>query len=151
MRVRIFSVVLALIISVGILGCTSTKRAQQGAGIGALTGGLTGALLAGDKGMGALIGAGIGGILGYIIGNEMDKSDMNRLNDTYETTPSYQTTEWRNPDTGTSYAVTPKPAYKENQYLCRDAEINAVIDGKPEVVNAKACRNSDGNWVLVEN
>jgi surface antigen len=150
MRLTIFSVVVALVISLGIFGCSSTNKAQKGAGIGVLTGGLAGALLAGDKEMGALIGAGIGGIIGYVIGNEMDKSDMAKLNNVYEKTPSYQTSEWTNPDTGTSYAVTPQPAYKENEYWCRDAEINAMIDGSPKVVNAKACRNNDGNWVLVK-
>ena len=143
MRLTIFILVVALIISIGIFGCTRTKKAQQG-------GGLAGALLAGDKEMGALIGAGIGGIIGYVIGNEMDKSDMAKLNDVYEKSPSYQTSEWTNPDTGTSYSVTPQPAYKENEYWCRNAEINAMIDGRPEVVNAKACRNNNGNWVLVK-
>ena len=150
MRLAIFTMLALLVISLGNLSCTSTNKAQQGAGIGVLTGGLAGALLAGDKEMGALIGAGIGGIIGYIIGNEMDKNDMAKLNNVYERSPSYHTTEWTNPDTGASYAVTPQPAFIDNEYWCRNAEINAIIDGKPEVVNAKACRNNNGNWVLVK-
>ena len=46
MRLTIFILVVALIISIGIFGCTRTKKAQQGAGIGVLTGGLAGAFFA---------------------------------------------------------------------------------------------------------
>jgi hypothetical protein len=57
-------------------GCETKAQtgALSGAGVGALVGGL--ANMHGSWGAGALIGAGVGAGLGYLIGNEMDKKDV---------------------------------------------------------------------------
>lgn len=126
------------------------NKAQQGASTGALLGATVGALTAGNKIQGAAIGAGIGLLLGYVIGNEWDKYDDQRLTSSLETAPSGHTSTWRNPDTGTYYEATPKPAYYEDNRVYRDVQLKAVVDGKEEVVNAKAYRNPDGSWTLVQ-
>ena len=127
--------------------CMATKG-QQGAVGGAAGGALLGQLIGRDT-KSTLIGATLGGLVGYIIGNEMDKYDREKLDKTYETTPSYEKTSWINPDTGKQYSVTPQPAYQDtaNDRVCRKAEIEAVIDGKKEITEALACREN-GRWVI---
>jgi len=133
-------------------GCATDKitKGTQGAAIGAGAGALAGQAIGRNTG-GTLIGAAVGGLLGYVIGNEMDKSDQVRLNQVYERSPSHQRAEWVNPDTNRSYAVTPKPAYRQSSgQVCREAEILTTIDGRPERVISTACRDYDGRWVIQE-
>lgn len=144
-----YTVALLIFMGLAVSGCAN--KAQTGAGTGALAGGLIGALVAGDKEEGAIIGAIIGGLAGYAIGNEMDKQDRQQLNQVYETGQSDTVSSWVNPDTGNSYSVTPKPAYQTpTGRPCREARIEAVINGKPETVVTKACRAEDGIWELQE-
>jgi len=126
-------------------GCAN--KAQTGAIGGAAGGALIGQAIGHNTG-GTLIGAAVGSMLGYMVGNEMDKNDKARLNQVYETSPSNRTTTWTNPDTGNQYAVTPQPAYKDNEGRnCREAEILTTIDGKAEKTIGTACREN-GRWVL---
>ena len=146
---RLLRMSLVALLAVPLLsGCQN--MAQQGAGVGALGGGLAGSLLGNskDRGRNALIGAAVGGLVGYAVGNEMDKNDKSKLNHTLETAPSRQTTTWVNPDTRAEYAVTPQPSYKSEGRDCRQAEIASVIDGKRETVVKTACRRSDGQWEI---
>ena len=130
-------------------GCTTTtSKGTSGAAIGAATGAIAGQAIGRDT-KGTLLGAAVGGLLGYIIGNEMDKYDQAQLNRVYETSPSHQRTQWVNPDTNRSYAVTPKPAYTQpSGQVCREAEILATVDGRPEKVVSVACRDNEGRWVI---
>lgn len=129
-------------------GCANTSQGTGGAAIGAATGAIAGQAI-GHNTVGTLLGAAVGGVLGYIVGNEMDKSDHARLNQVYESSPSNQRTQWVNPDTNRSYTVTPRPAYKQQSgQVCREAEILATVDGRPEKVVSTACRDNDGRWVI---
>jgi surface antigen len=146
LRITTMMIVLVLITS----GCATdtTTKGTKGAVIGGAVGALAGQAI-GRNTEGTLIGLAVGGLLGYIVGNEMDKYDQAKLNQVYESSPSNQRTEWVNPDTKRQYAVTPKPAYREpSGQICRDAEINAVIDGRPEKVLSTACRDANGRWVI---
>lgn len=131
-----------------LLSACATKG-QTGAVGGAAGGALIGQAIGHSTGA-TLIGAAAGGLLGYIIGNEMDKSDRDRLNQTYEAGPSNQRSSWENPDNGNRYAVTPQPAYQDSssRQVCRKAEIEATINGKPERTYSTACRNQHGQWEL---
>jgi len=136
--------VLVMFISVSCV----TNKAQTGAAAGAAGGALIGQAIGHNTGA-TLIGGAVGAMFGYVIGNEMDKADRAQLNQTYETSPSYQTTQWVNPDSGNEYSVTPKPAYREASTgnNCREAEILTTIDGKAEKTVATACR-INGRWVI---
>ncbi|MBF0139840.1 MAG: glycine zipper 2TM domain-containing protein [Magnetococcales bacterium] len=131
-----------------ISGCES--KAQSGAGLGALGGGLIGSLAGPSKNRkeNALIGAAVGGLLGYAVGNEMDKADRAKISDTLEKGRSNQVSQWTNPDTGRTYAVTPMAAKTVNGRNCRDVEIDAVVDGKHDRATHTACRNADGTWEM---
>ena len=139
--------VLALLFLLLLASCAN--RAQTGAVGGAAAGALIGQAIGHNTG-GTLIGAAVGTMLGYIVGSEMDKYDRQQLDHMYERGVSNQRSSWVNPDTGNQYTVTPQPAYQEpsSRRVCRRAEIEAVIDGRPERTYSTACRNSYGEWEL---
>jgi surface antigen len=97
-----------------------------------------------------LVGAAAGGTLGNILGKEMDKYDREQLNHTYERGTSNQRTSWVNPDNGNQYTVTPQSAYQNpsTNRVCRRAEIEAVVNGKPQRTYSTACRSPSGSWEL---
>jgi len=127
----------------------SMNKGQKGAIGGAAGGALIGQAI-GRNTTATIIGAAAGTLLGYIVGNEMDKYDQQQLNNAYERGPSGQPVTWVNPDTGNNYQVVPQPSYTNTStnQVCREADITATIDGKPENVVSTACRNSQGQWVL---
>ncbi len=139
--------VLALLFLMLLASCAN--RAQTGAAGGAAAGALIGQAIGHNTG-GTLIGAAVGTMLGYIVGSEMDKYDRQQLDHMYERGVSNQRSTWVNPDTGSRYTVTPQPAYQEpsSRRVCRRAEIEAVIDGRPERTYSTACRNEYGQWEL---
>ncbi|MDX9840082.1 MAG: glycine zipper domain-containing protein [Desulfobulbus sp.] len=139
--------VLALLFLMLLASCAN--RGQTGAVGGAAAGALIGQAI-GHNTEGTLIGAAVGTMLGYIVGSEMDKYDRQQLDHMYERGVSNQRSTWVNPDTGNQYTVTPQPAYQEpsSRRVCRRAEIEAVIDGRPERTYSTACRNEYGQWEL---
>ena len=139
--------VLALLFLMLLASCAN--RAQTGAVGGAAAGALIGQAIGHNTG-GTLIGAAVGTMLGYIVGSEMDKYDRQQLDHMYERGVSNQRSSWVNPDTGNQYTVTPQPAYQEpsSRRVCRRAEIEAIIDGRPERTYSTACRNEYGQWEL---
>lgn len=131
-----------------LVSCThQLNRAQSGAVIGAAGGAVVGQAIGHDTSS-TLIGTAVGTLLGYIVGNEMDKYDRQRLNAVYEQGGSGQTSSWVNPDNGNSYYVTPGVATTTATGPCRNAAIDATIDGRRETTYATACRNNNGQWVL---
>lgn len=148
MKRFIASAVLAAFLASGMYGCAD--KAQSGAGLGALTGAAVGALTSKNKVSGAAIGAGIGALLGYAIGNEMDKYDRQQIGKALEDHPSGKPMTWKNPDTGAQYEATPGTPYSANDKIYRDIYIKANVDGQEKDVKAKAYRNPDGTWVLVQ-
>ncbi|MEO5346599.1 MAG: glycine zipper domain-containing protein [Magnetococcus sp. YQC-9] len=148
-RSRVLSLAVLLLVAPLTSGCMDS-RAQQGAGIGALGGGLAGSLIGPSKNkeQNALIGAAIGGLVGYTVGNEMDKNDKARLNNALESMPTRQTSTWVNPDTRAEYSVTPQAPYQVDGRDCRQAEISSIINGKRETVVKTACRRPDGRWEI---
>src|ERR1700744_4225328 len=73
-KILLYSLVIAM---AGIMeGCHAFSKTQQGASIGAGTGGIVGAFIgktAGNTAMGAIIGGAVGGTAGAFIGRNMDK------------------------------------------------------------------------------
>ena len=120
-----------------------------GAGLGALAGsqigGGTGKLVA------VAVGTLGGAFIGKSIGKNLDEVDLMMANKSQqaalETGPSNQRKRWRNPDTGHSGSITPKPAYEDKVgQVCREFEHDVTIDGQTETAVGKACRRSDGRW-----
>jgi surface antigen len=142
---------LVLLIAMGLIISGCSTRAESGAGIGALTGAAIGSQFgpAKNRAESAIIGAFLGAIAGSIIGGEMDRQDQEQLSQVYESGRSHATTSWVNPDTGNQYRVTPKPAYTSKRGRpCREARVDATINGRPETIVTTACRAEDGMWEL---
>ena len=152
---RTLFLTLSLVVVTSLLtGCANMNRSQQGALLGTLGGAAVGSQLGpdDDRHSNALIGAGLGALTGYIVGNEMDKHDQAKVGRTLENSKSGQTTEWTNPDTGKHFEVTPRQPYQtnENETVYRDVIIETTVNGEKKRVKAKAKRNPDGTWTVIE-
>lgn len=119
---------------VGILLVSQNVQAGDTAQTGALGGAAGGALLGqaiGRNTKGTLLGTAIGGVLGYMVGNEMEKEQ------------------------GRTMRVSSPPPrvvrqYEEDAGDCREVEVLAQVDGRPERVYSTACYEN-GAWVLQDN
>ncbi len=134
------------------------KKQTAGTLIGALGGAIAGAQV--GKGKGQLAAVAVGTLLGAFVGSEvgksLDKADLMYLERTnrraLEKTPSGTTSTWRNPDSGNSGTITPKPAYqKPTGEYCREYTQTVTVGGQTETAVGTACRNPDGTWRIVNN
>jgi len=137
---------------ISLLTACQTTTAQNSAALGTLAGATLGALTFKNKVSGAAIGGGAGMLVGYIIGNEMDKYDQNQVSNALETTPSGQVSTWTNPDTYAQYEAIPEPPRQyDNGRIERDVTLRAqMANGERETIYAKAYRQPDGSWQLVQ-
>jgi len=144
--------VIALILMLSLLTACQTTTAQNSAALGTLAGATLGALTFKNKISGAAIGGGAGMLVGYIIGNEMNKYDQTQVSNALETTPSGYSSTWTNPDTRTQYEAIPEPPREyRNGRIERDVTLRARMpNGEHETVYAKAYRQPDGSWQLVQ-
>jgi surface antigen len=85
-------------------------------------------------------------VIGGKIGQKMDEADKLKAAQALETTPTGQGASWKNPDTGAMYTMTPTRTYDAGGTPCRDFNVQAMVDGKPEQVTGTACRQADGSW-----
>ncbi len=137
---------MALLVCFLVAGFGCANKAQQGAAVGGLAGATIGALTFNDKLLGAAVGAGVGTLMGYIVGNEWDKHDEKKVQQTLEKGRSGEASRWTNPDTGAKYSATPAPPYMAEQKVYRDVVIKNEDDGKS--IMAKAWRDENGVWHL---
>jgi len=144
--------VIPLVLMISLLTACQTTTAQNSAALGTLAGATLGALTFKNKVSGAAIGGGAGMLVGYIIGNEMDKYDQNQVSNALETTPSGQVSTWTNPDTYAQYEAIPEPPRQyDNGRIERDVTLRAqMANGERETIYAKAYRQPDGSWQLVQ-
>jgi surface antigen len=145
-KLSIFSAIGILLLAMSCAQWEQLGTREKGAAAGVAGGAVLGQVVGGST-EATLLGGAIGGILGYIVGNQMQQSDRTQLNQALETTPSYETKKWQNPETGSQYAVTPQPTYQAEDRVCRKVDILADMDGRTENTQATACRE-DGRWVL---
>ena len=140
---------ISLLVATGLVlsGCQTTKE-QQGQVLGAIAGGVLGSQVGGGSGKTAATIAGtlLGGFIGGNIGRQMDDGDRYRAGHALESTPTYQSSSWQNPDTGNRYAVTPTRTYYDSTRPCREYTTEAWIDGRKETIYGTACRQPDGSW-----
>ncbi|BCS88629.1 glycine zipper domain-containing protein [Pseudodesulfovibrio sediminis] len=147
---------IALLLTVALMAGCQTTKAQNTAALGSLAGATVGALTFKNKISGAAIGAGAGLLVGYIVGNEMEKMDSydrSQVSNTLETVPSGQTRQWTNPDTRMQYQAVPEPPRQDphSGRIERDVTLRArMANGEMETVYAKAYRQPDGSWQLVQ-
>jgi surface antigen len=149
--------VVGIALAMGLMtGCSSDSTGMSKQNVGVLTGGVLGGLVGSQfgQGNGAIAGAAIGAVggalLGSAIGKNMDDTDRMRMNNTFESNRSNQPSQWRNPDSGNSYRVTPQRGYMgSGGQPCREYTSIATIGGKRQQVYGTACRQADGSWQTV--
>jgi surface antigen len=124
--------------------------------LGSAAGGALGGLLGNQLGKGsgntlATIAGVVGGALaGGYVGRYMDPTDQACVGQTLEHTPTAQTVAWQNPNSGSSYWVTPTQNYQgQNGEQCRNYISQAVINGQTQQIENTACRDGNGVWRAV--
>jgi surface antigen len=135
--------------ALAVAACESPPTKQDVGGVsGAVIGGVVGSTIGGGTGRTVAIVAGTiaGAMLGNHIGKRMDEADRMKAAQALENAPTGQQTTWRNPDSGAQYTVVPTRTYEAGGTPCRDFTVNATVEGKPETVKGKACRQADGTW-----
>ena len=139
----VFSILVLILIIAS--GCSTMTKTQAGTIMGGLAGAAVGAQFGppDQRGQNALIGAGIGLILGYIVGNEWDKYDDQRLFQTLEYNRSHERSSWVNPDTGRRYEAVPYQPYDRDGRVYRDVEIRT---DKGDSGVYTAYRDPNGRW-----
>lgn len=160
MKLRTTGMAVLAAASLLIAGCQSAQDApKQTAGtvIGAGVGGLLGSGV--GSGTGRLAGVAIGTLLGAYLGSEIGKSLDNAdkamaqrtAQTSLESNRTGQTSSWRNPDSGNSGTYTPTTTYRNaSGQDCREYETTVTVDGRTEKAVGRACRDSAGNWRVVQ-
>src|SRR3990167_4465643 len=143
---------LILALSLSLTACQNVSHQDAGVVTGGLLGGLLGSQFGGGTGKiaAAVGGAMLGAYLGGNIGKTMDKVDQVQMQRALETSPTGQTVNWHNPDSGNNYSVKPTRTYYAHKQPCREYITYAVIDGKQEQVHGRACRQANGTWHVVK-
>lgn len=124
---------------------TSSKVMARNTGQTAVIGGATGAVLGqaiGRNTEATLIGTALGSVIGYIIGNEMDKGRVSvrpQITEIVRPVPA--------PERDYRYYYQEYEPFYESEPVCRETEIIATIDGRPEIINAVACLEN-GSWII---
>jgi surface antigen len=132
------------------------NKTTGGALVGAGVGGLVGSQFGGGAGKGALTALGVlaGGFAGSQVGRSLDSADIAYAQRTqqqaFEGGRSGQPVAWRNPDTGASGTVVPRPAYPTNGTYCREFQQNITVGGRTQEAYGTACRQADGSWKVVQ-
>ncbi|HEX7967993.1 MAG TPA: RT0821/Lpp0805 family surface protein [Stellaceae bacterium] len=124
--------------------------------IGSAAGGAAGGLIGNQigksegKGVATVLGAIGGALAGGYIGRSMDQTDQGCVGQSLEHAPANQPVAWQNPDSGSSYWVTPTRNRKgPNGETCRNYVTDAVVDGQTKKMQNTACRQPDGSWIPV--
>lgn len=151
---RTISIVTALLIPLtfGLSACGGGPREDMGTIVGAVAGGALGNQF--GKGSGnvaaTIAGVVVGGIIGSEIGRSLDEKDRKHASlaefEALENGHSGEAREWRNPDSGHYGRIVPQRPYKVGRHDCRDYTHTIYIDGEPEIMKGRACRNDDGSW-----
>jgi len=125
------------------------NREKLGAVLGGVIGGVAGSRVGDGRGktVATITGTVIGILVGQSIGRYMDETDQYCTGQTLEYAPDNASVNWRDPDSGSAYQVTPVRTYQiaEDRY-CREYLTNAMIDGRRQQIYGTACRQPDGSW-----
>ncbi len=124
-------------------------------GVGKVVGAVTGAAVGSRIGKGdgrtaaTIVGAIVGYMVGGSVGRSMDDADRACVGQALEYGHDHQPVQWRNPDTGAAYTVTPTKTYQADGSYCREFTRQGVIDGRRQTLYGTACRQADGSWKIV--
>lgn len=138
-------------------GCSSDADNKK---LGQILGSTVGAVVGAEfgSGSGKAIMSILGAATGYLIGGELveilSKDEQEQLNEeiinSLETSPPDEKNVWRSDENGSTVAeIVPGEEFLNNQKICRNYKKTVVKNEKKYLTDATACRNQDGNWVLL--
>ncbi len=129
---------------------------HSGARTGAVVGGVIGGVLGSNIGKGdgktlaTIAGTIVGSYVGESVGAQMDAADSRCAGEPFEVAHDNQSVNWKNPDTNANYRVTPVSSYNsQSGQMCRDYTSEVIIDGRRQTSTGSACKNSDGEWQII--
>jgi surface antigen len=135
---------MSLALTVLMAGCAT----KEGSGtlIGASTGALLGSAMSHGRPGGVIAGALVGGFIGNRIGASMDEEDRRRAYEAQMTAfEGGHRADWRSPNGHYGY-VEPRPVYYHRQKKCREFSQTVFVNGRPETMVGRACKEPDGSW-----
>lgn len=144
----------AMVAGLALTACGPGGMTRQDSGtlLGAVGGGIIGNQFGSGAGRAVATAAGVivGGIIGSEIGRSLDEEDRRMATEAeyyaLEEGEVGRPRQWRNPRNGRHGQVTPRRAYTYQGMNCREFEHTIYVDGRPETMRGKACRQSDGTW-----
>ncbi|MDW7711674.1 MAG: RT0821/Lpp0805 family surface protein [Deferrisomatales bacterium] len=144
--------ILVPLLAVSLAACSAPpKKAEIGTVLGGVGGGILGAQVGGGHGRTAAIIAGtiLGAVIGQEIGRSIDRTDELMAQQVLEVNQTGQRSQWVNPDSGNTVAVTPTRTYQvaSGQY-CREYQTEVVVGGQVQQAYGTACRQPDGSWKI---
>jgi len=131
---------------------STSKGNLIGSAAGGAAGGLIGNQLGKSSGKGVMTVLGVlgGALAGGYVGRSMDQTDQGCVGQSLQNAPANQPVAWQNPDSGSSYWVTPtRDRDGPNGEKCRNFVTDAVVHGRPTKTESTACRQPDGTWIPV--
>lgn len=127
-------------------------KSEGGTVLGAVAGGILGNQVGDGSGrvVATAVGAVIGGIVGSEIGRSLDEADRRRAQEAEYRALEYGQTgvasAWKNPDSGRYGNVVPGRPYMNQGQNCREYTHTIYVDGRPQTMRGRACRQQDGTW-----
>lgn len=145
--------VIAVVWSFLLTACANQPTNEsKGQVIGGIVGGVVGSQIGSGTGqtVAAVAGTLLGVLIGGHIGHHMDEHDRANIAYSLEHTGTGTARPWRNPDTGSSYTVTPTRTYQHQGAPCREFVVAGNVDGRSEQLYGTACRENDGRWRILK-
>ena len=125
--------------------------------VGAIAGGLLGSTIAHGpaRGTGTALGAILGGAVGANVGGNLSCEDRGYVYHTYydgfERGRVGVTYRWRNPRSGNYGEFAVRDYYRDRDgYRCAHYTQTIYVHGRPVPAQGEACRQRDGNWVVID-
>lgn len=123
--------------------------------VGAVLGGVVGGAVGSQVGKGSgrqvaiVVGTIAGAVIGAQIGRDIDNADRACMGHALELAGDNVRVRWSNPETGTTYLLTPVKGYARNGHTCREFDLQTTRGGRSELGKGQACQTGDGTWQIV--
>ena len=154
---RLAPIIVIAMLPVLAAACGPGNKQGTGTIVGAVTGGVAGAAIAGGKGSRGVAGAAIGAVVGGIVGNEIGRQ-LDERDRQIAAAAEYQALEygqpgaptpWDNPESQHRGQIVPGKPYQQGNLFCRPYTHTIYIGGQPQTARGTACRQPDGTWKAV--
>jgi len=127
------------------------NREAVGAAVGGIVGGTVGSHIGKgrDRDVAIVIGTIAGAVIGAQIARDLDTADRACMGHALELAGDNRRVKWSNPDTGTTYLLTPVRGFARSGHPCREFNLRTTHGGRSASGKGQACQTGDGTWQLV--